>query len=317
MAVMLVSASDQSKPLEAEISNGIVSAKLLLPDPTNGYYRGVRFDWSGVIADLTFGGHHYFGKWSDRYEPTLHDAIMGPVDAYDPIGYDEARQGETFVKIGVGTVEKIDDTPYAFVKPYKLVNGGVWKSHKKGKNAMQYEHTLNDPLCSYHYTKTLSLTRGKPELTISYRLKNTGTRRIQTNAFNHNFFVMDDQPIGPGFSVKFPFAPAGEPKGKTAAAVVDDKVIRYTEVLNKGESFFIAPLTGFGATSSDYDLLVSNSNTNTAVRVQCDQPIVKFVFWSAARTVCPEPYIAVGVDPGQEIQWKITYTFLSDTTSGG
>lgn len=297
---------------EVQISNDLITAKLLLPDPVTGYYRGVRFDWSGVISDLTYKGHHYFGKWFDRYEPTLHDAIMGPVDAFSPIGYDSARAGETFVKIGVGSVEKIADEPYAFVKPYRLVNGGKWKTQKKGKNAMEYEHVLNDAKCSYRYTKTLSLTKGKPELVINYRLRNTGTSPIETTVFNHNFFVMDDKPTGPGFSVIFPFTPEGESKGKATAAVLDGKTIRYTDVLNKGESFYIAPLTGFGTTATDYDLLVSNSETRTAVRIVGDQPIVRFVYWSAARTLCPEPYTLVSVAPGKEMQWKIVYTFIAD-----
>ncbi|MEJ1239357.1 hypothetical protein WBG78_14570 [Chryseolinea sp. T2] len=297
---------------ESQISNGIITADLKLPDAKDGYYRGVRFDWSGVISDLTYKGHHYFGKWFDRYEPTLHDAIMGPVDAYDPIGYDLAKPGEAFVKIGVGTVEKIADEPYAFVKPYKLLNGGKWQTKKKGKSSIQYEHVLKDPLCSYRYVKTITLSEGKPEMVIEYRLRNTGTNRIETSVFNHNFFVFDEQPIGPDFTVTFPFTPSGEPKGKPTAGILDGKVIRYREVINKGEQFAVAPLTGFGSGANDYDLVVSNEKTKMSVRIVGDQPIVKFVYWSSARTLCPEPYTRVVADPGKEINWKITYTFSAD-----
>jgi hypothetical protein len=65
---------------QAEISNGIVKAKIYLPDATRGYYRGVRFDWAGVVPSLTYQGHEFFGKWFDKYDPFLHDAIMGPVE---------------------------------------------------------------------------------------------------------------------------------------------------------------------------------------------------------------------------------------------
>ncbi|HTF20162.1 MAG TPA: hypothetical protein VK658_18960 [Chryseolinea sp.] len=310
--LILLSNAVKPETPEAQISNGIINATLLLPDAKDGYYRGVRFDWSGVISDLTFKGHHYFGKWFDRYEPTLHDAIMGPVDAYDPIGYDLAKPGEPFVKIGVGTVEKIADEPYAFVKPYRLINGGSWKTKKNGKNSIQYEHTLTDSLCSYRYTKTIVLTPGKPELVIQYRLLNTGSTPIETNVFNHNFFVMDEQPTGPDFTVAFPFAPIGDPKGKSTAGVLDGKVIRYREQLNKGEFFAVAPLTGFGSSAVDYNLLVSNTKTKMSVRIVGDQPIVKFVYWSAARTLCPEPFNHVAVDAGKEQQWTITYTFMAE-----
>lgn len=309
--LVLTSARNADAPA-SEISNGIITAKLLLPDANTGYYRGVRFDWSGVISDLTYKEHHYFGKWFEKYEPTLHDAIMGPVDAYDPIGYDNAKPGGSFVKIGVGTLEKIADEPYAFVKPYRLLNGGTWKTTKTGKNSIAYEHTLADPLCSYRYIKTLTITPGKPELVISYRLINTGTAPIDTRVFNHNFFVMDEAQTGPDFSVTFPFTPLGDPKGKTTAAVLDGKVIRYQDVLNKGENFAVAPLTGYGSSASDYDLQVSNSRKKMSVRIVGDQPIVRFVYWSAVHTLCPEPYIRVAVATGQEMQWKITYTFMAE-----
>ena len=79
---------------QAEISNSRVRAKLYLPDAQNGYYRGTRFDWSGVIASLECDGHSYFGKWFERYDPKLHDAITGPVEEFFTngagLGYDEA-----------------------------------------------------------------------------------------------------------------------------------------------------------------------------------------------------------------------------------
>ncbi|MEO6289469.1 MAG: hypothetical protein ABIO76_06090, partial [Ginsengibacter sp.] len=50
-------------PPEAEITNGLIRARLYLPDPENGYYRGSRFDWSGVIASLEYKEHNFFGKW--------------------------------------------------------------------------------------------------------------------------------------------------------------------------------------------------------------------------------------------------------------
>lgn len=301
-----------SPPPEVAITNGVATAKLYVPDPINGYYRGTRFDWAGVIYDLEYKNHHYFGKWFQRYEPTLHDAIMGPVDAFDPIGYDEAAVGETFVKIGVGVLEKSSDDAYNFAKPYKTVNGGKWKHKTIGKNAIRFQHYLADKNCSYRYQKTVTLTPGKPELVLSYTLENTGSNTIETNVFNHNFFVFDEQTTGPDYSVKFPFQPEGEWKGKAGAALLDGNTIRYTESLNRGESVMIVPLTGFGTSPSDYDLVVANAKTGTSVRIVGDQPIVRFVFWSAHSTVCPEPYTHVSVKPGGKVQWSIRYTFNAE-----
>src|SRR3954468_2801637 len=86
---------------EAEISNGALRAKLYLPDAENGYYRATRFDWSGVISSLEYKGHNYFGKWFEKYDPKIHDAIMGPVEEFrtngSGLGYEEAKAGETFI----------------------------------------------------------------------------------------------------------------------------------------------------------------------------------------------------------------------------
>lgn len=43
-----------AKVPQAKISNGLVRAKLYLPDSGNGFYRGTRFDWSGVIYSLEY-----------------------------------------------------------------------------------------------------------------------------------------------------------------------------------------------------------------------------------------------------------------------
>ncbi len=104
-------------PPQAEISNGLIKAKILLPDTDHGYYRGTRFDWDGVVESLTYQGHNFFGKWFDHYEPTLHDAIMGPVEEFrtgeTAIGYDDVKPGEFFMKIGVGLLKKLDNEKYS------------------------------------------------------------------------------------------------------------------------------------------------------------------------------------------------------------
>ena len=48
----LVSAAMQAAPPQATISSSGIRAQLYLPDAQSGYYRGTRFDWSGVISSL-------------------------------------------------------------------------------------------------------------------------------------------------------------------------------------------------------------------------------------------------------------------------
>src|SRR5580658_6425139 len=105
-----IAAAHAADPPQAEISNGVLRAKLYLPDAANGYYRATRFDWSGVVASLEYQGHKYFGVWFPKYDPKLHDSITGPVEEYrtgiSALGYDDAKAGDTFVRIGVGLLKK-------------------------------------------------------------------------------------------------------------------------------------------------------------------------------------------------------------------
>ena len=310
LSLLILGMNFEEGPPKTTISNGLVTAKIYLPDSVNGYYRGTRFDWGGVVYDLEYNGHHYFGKWFDKYEPTLHDAIMGPVDSFNPIGYDEANVGEGFLRIGVGVLEKPDEARYAFSTPYKLLNGGKWKVKRKS-SSITFTHELDNTRHRYVYTKILHLPKGKGELVLEHTLKNTGPTIIETEVYNHNFFVIDQQPTGPDFIVKFPFVPGGDYKGKTDAAAIEGRNIIYKRALSKGEFFALSPLTGYGTSSDDSDLRIENIKTGAGVRIVGDKPIVKFVYWSAAATLCPEPYIKVKVNPGEEMSWTIRYEFYS------
>src|SRR5207253_7585882 len=139
-----------------------------------------------------------------KYSPTLHDAIMGPVEDFYPVGYDEAKAGEGFLKIGIGMVLKPQEPKYFFANPYRIINPGSWKVKKKS-DQVEFVQKLEDKEYAYEYKKTVQLTRGKPQMVLSHTLKNTGTRVIETNVYDHNFFVIDKQPIGQGFVVKFPY----------------------------------------------------------------------------------------------------------------
>ena len=105
---------------EATISNKQVRVKMYLPDPANGFYKGARFDWSGIISSVGFAGHTFYGQWFSKVDPTVRDvsykdddilvsvntsAVEGPAQEFQtPLGYDNAKEGDRFVKIGVGVL---------------------------------------------------------------------------------------------------------------------------------------------------------------------------------------------------------------------
>ncbi len=298
---------------EAEISNGQIHAKLRLPDARRGYYRGTRFDWSGVMASLQYKGHEYFGQWFEKYDPNLHDAIMGPVEEFltneAGLGYDEAKVGGTFVRIGVGAARKPEEPQYQRFHTYEIVDYGKWSVHKAADH-VTFEHKLADASgYGYMYRKTVRLTAGKPELVLEHSLRNTGRKTIETAVYDHNFFVIDGMPTGPEVTVKFPFALEATQDLKGMAAV-EARDLVYKRDLEKGESVF-TELKGFGTTASDYDIRIENRKAGAGVHIVGDRPLAKVVFWSIRTTVCPEPYIQMKIAPGESAAWKISYEFYT------
>lgn len=294
---------------KVHISNGIIDCEIYLPDAENGYYRGTRFDWAGVIPSLEYKDHTYFGKWFRKYEPTIHDAIMGPVEAFDPIGYDSAKPGETFIKIGVGILERPDTTNYHFSKSYKILDNGEWNLETK-KDEVGFTHQLAEGEYPYTYRKAIKLKDNK--LIIEHTLVNNGDTAIKTKVFNHNFFVIDQQNIGPGLTVKFPFTIEGNrTRLGDFAKVVNGNEIKFVKELGENDHPMMVELSGFGPSNEDYDITVENENTKAGVKITSDRPLSNVVFWSAIKTVSPEPYIDINVESAESFSWKITYEFYT------
>lgn len=303
---------------QAEISNGIVHAKLYLPDTEQGYYRATRFDWSGQIASLEWQGHNYFGQWFDRYDPKLHDSILGPVEEFltngVALGYNDVKAGGSFVKIGVGAVRRPDDRPFQQFKTYEITDPGKWTVNKF-PDRVEFTQELTDTAgYSYVYKKTVRLTQGKAQLVLEHSLKNTGTKVIETSVYEHNFYMIDGKPAGPDYSVKFPFEvrAVADLKGM---AETRGKEFTYTKELPKGPSVYTA-MEGFGFTAKDYDIRVENRAAQAGVRQTSDRPLSKLVFWSIRSTVCPEAYIDMRIEPDKEFTWRIAYDFYALPEAG-
>jgi hypothetical protein len=298
---LLVSAAVAADPPSAAIASGGVRAKLYLPDAENGYYRATRFDWAGQIASLEYQGHNYFGQWFERYDPKLHDSILGPVESFNAIGYDDAKVDAKFLRIGVGWLRKPQEARLSDFKTYDIADSGKW-SVKTGPEWVEMTHELAG---TYVYRKTVRVAKG--ELVLEHSLRNAGTQTLDTNVFNHDFYMLDNQPTGPDVVVTVPFA-LGHGDDWRGPGETRGKELRYLQELEKGQTVS-STLTGYADRSSDYDIVVENRKTGAKVRQTSDRPMSRLYFWSIRTTVCPEAYIHVHVEPGQEQTWRIRYEF--------
>jgi len=317
--VCLVSAAVGQAPTQKEqpkmdvpqltISNDVLRLALYLPDAEKGYYRGTRFDWSGMIARAEFQGRTVFGPFRTKFEPALHDHVVGPAEEFDidgPASYAEAKVGEPFMKIGVGLIEKVQEDKYGFWNRYKLAKPGPWKV-TSGKDWVQFEQELALGGYGYVYTKRIALNG--PSFTLAHTLRNTGTKPLDTVTYGHNFTIIDDEPVGPSYRVVLPFKAGLGPNSKPAEAEVKEGAIVFRDAVKGPVMLFLDGLAGGAA---DNAATIENTRTGTALKLKGDRPLVKYNFYAERTAACPEPFVRLHAEPGKQEAWATEYTVTAE-----
>ncbi len=311
----------------ATIANGHIQARLYLPDAQNGFYRGTRFDWSGVIGSLKFAGHEFYPSWFQRTDPAVHDfiydgadivaghctAITGPAEEFvangKALGFDDAKPGGTFIKIGVGVLRRPDDRPYDPYRLYPMADGGRWTVNRQA-GSVEFRQELGDPATGYgyDYRKTVSLVEGQARLVIAHALRNNGQRTIETSVYNHNFLYIDQKAPGPGLALTAPFQIMVDPPLDPKTAEVRGNQLLPVKTL-AGEDTIYTVISGFGADALDYDFRVESRELGVGVRMTADRPLAKVALWAIRAPHSIEPFIAMRVEPGAEFTWRLQYDY--------
>ncbi len=329
LSLGLSATAQQAPPPQAEISNGLLHAVLSLPDAKTGFYRGTRFDWSGVIQSLAHDGHNYYGPWFTRTDPKVIDfvfdrneivagpcsAITGPVEEFTThgkaLGFDDSKAGGKFIKIGVGVLRRPDAHDYNPYQLYDIVDPGKWHVETK-PDSVEFSQELSDPSSgyAYRYTKIVRLVNGKPEMLLEHRLENTGKRTIESSVYDHNFLVLDSQPVGPDYVVTVPFdIQVRHPESPELTSV---QAHQFTYLKNlTGHQTVAADLSGFGSQPSDYNIKVENKKAGAGIHIVGDRPLARVNLWSIRTVLAVEPFIDMSIEPGKEFTWSYTYTYYS------
>jgi hypothetical protein len=326
--------SSADAPPTAEITNGSVRLRLYLPSAKRGFYRGTRFDWAGVIASAEWAGHDYFPQWFQRADAKVRDfiyegpdivagpctAITGPSEEFvtdgKAMGFDEAKPDGRFIKIGVGVLRRPDDAKYDMFRLYEILDGGKWAVHRNPE-AIEFRQEISDPLTGYgyDYRKTVSATKGKPQIVLDHSLRNTGLRPIHSSVYNHNFLYLDRQSPGPDISITVPFIIQASPPPNQRLVEVRGNQILFRKTLTGEDRVYLA-IVGFGLDPKDYDIRIENRQARAGLRITADRPLSRAALWSIRAPLSVEPFIDMKIVPGAEFRWRINYDFYKLPTSG-
>lgn len=265
---------------------------LELHHPLDGYYKGTRFDRSGVFKSLVFNGTELCAPWFGQYSPTMNDAVLGPAEEFSlfPVG-------PYWLKPGVGLLAP-DPEPYDRFKLYTVVDPGRWDVEEQGGSHI-FRHTLEG---YYSYTKEIR-TISESSFEIRHALK--VQIPLDGTVYNHNFFTMGKLETGPSRMIDFPFRPEGTWRSAYDSVAFTEGGVRFSRVLREGESVYSGDIRQAGKTGMPYDLTLREGPLS--IHIQGDVPVTHTVLWANHRIACVEPYNQLKAAPGETLRWAIRY----------
>lgn len=272
------------------------------------YYRGSRFDWTGFITDIMLDGKHSFCT-DESLVPGQGTGGRGLCNEFgieEPVGYEEARVGEKFTKIGIGLLDKEREDTYAFDKPYKITPFEFQTDIKPDR----VKFVTQPCLCNGYAARLIKDVSVKENImTIKYFLENTGHKTIETTEYVHNFINIDGEGTGPHMDLSFSFDLEGD---RTLAGEnildISKNRIGWKSIPN---DVFYFRLEGLKEDSCRW--MLENRVTGVGIKETDDFPVFKVALWGMRHVISPETFIKLSVKPGEKKVWTRTYEFLSNS----
>ncbi|MBD3420082.1 MAG: hypothetical protein GF398_08205 [Chitinivibrionales bacterium] len=293
------------------LASGNLSAKAYVPNDSSGYYRSSRFDWWGHIEQVRAGAHSFYGNWHGRHDPLNPEHGIGPAEEFDmesPPGYGDSA--ELFLKIGVGICRKpADETRYFMNRAYEIIDKGE-RTFAFSRSRASCTHQLDNASTGWKYRYRKSLLLSDSALRITHTLVNTGAHPLQTEHYSHNFIMLDNRPIGPGYTLELPFTIALSPKLRrkmAGFATVENSTLVIDALLDTKTLW--ATFDSLHHTAAENGAIVALQKSNVSLAIKGNRPLSKYNFYATHKAVCPEPFIELQVAPGDSVSWEIVHTY--------
>ena len=306
------------------------------PDAANQRWNtGVRFSPVANVIQVRLGGQTFCyapvdgGRLGFAGGLPMEFDIGQETFQPDPPGYNEGRNGDPFLKIGVGILRR-NASPYNFSSAYPVVELAKTES-TWGTDRARFVQTLEGTANGYACRLELDLVVKNDSLAFHYVLINTGTREFTTEQYLHNFLAPLHQPVGPNYRVTFPYDFDAQPEvplwqppefqpapGRRGGPVlVDDNpsrtrienVIQYTDTISSVPKTWVTKPEAYLGPD-----VFALEQTRTGQRVVIDSTLRSAYvgIWSTDYNVSPEQFIIITLAPGERVAFTRTYRFSKD-----
>ncbi|MCQ4086334.1 hypothetical protein [Saccharibacillus sp. JS10] len=271
---------------------------------------GMRFDRTGWITQVVLnqpGISFCVPESLIEGQGTGGEGLSGEFGIDKPVGYQEAAIGDTFVKLGIGALTKIQEEGYNFAGTYPLQAYEV--QTEVGHSEITF--TVNTPEHN-GYAATLVkhiMVEGR-SIHMTYRLENEGQKKISTNEYVHNFVAVNQHAVGADYVLKLPYAPKLKMIGDGG---VEKKLESSPDQLTWNEDAggeYYALYEGFEGGEAPYWELL-HTPSGAGMRESGDFDVSKFAVWGSGHVIAPEVFIDLELEAGESRTWTRTYTFFA------
>jgi hypothetical protein len=294
-----------------------------------------RFDAACVVEQVELNGKHRFcqPEQLDQKRVTTHGIGLSS-EFMDPYS-EEAKPGEWFPKMGVGLLKQLPEGGrYDKWKTYEVKP--FIRTCEVQERAVEFIQEPQSCLgISLRIMRRISIHAN--QLRVTTTIKNVGERAYEGTEFQHNFFAIDDIPIGTGYRMTVPYdaelnniMTKGErhakndgfreldEKGIPGELVENPVVVEGDAIVWKGgmekRTFHKITRSDGVKPQAEYTWTLSCDNSEASVSETHHFVPSNFSMWGVEHTVCNEVHCDIHVEPGESFSFSRTYTFDDETT---
>ena len=256
---------------------------------------GPRFDQTAFVRSVKSNDLEFVGPWglTDEFG-LLGDGVLG---------YEQASIHDPFIKIGVGVLIKDTASSYSFDHRYP-VSAGFPVSISATENKLtvtQVSTEVNG--IQYDYAKTYILS-SDGQLSIQYRMKNTGQFSWTFEHYNHHWFLASTHPIDQSYRVLTPFKlPISD-----SHFIQQPQSLEVPKRLESGEAaYYVTPLDKASAKFNRFTIQLAGQNI---VHYEGTASPARFALYADSAGFCPEIFSKHSLAPNEELNWSSTYRFV-------
>lgn len=284
------------------LSSGRLKAKVLRPGTR---YQGSRYDWSGIIEQVTLDDRHTFcseERYNGVYGGMCGIGLCGVFEWADTHIYDTIPAFDSFPLLGVGLLRKPDMGAFIFNKPHVVE---PFTRHTTYGEDWMTVHTLPRLCCGIAVDQVETIRVEDQTITISQTLTNVGQEKIEAVEFNHNFLKFDDQPICNDYQTSLPYAPAITlRRGELTLLTSGYRPQKFDEV--SGSLAF--RIRGCEDLTSHW-MKIENKAIGASVLVEDKFPVTCMYCFTNPDTFSTETYKQISLAPGETMSYERSYTF--------